>query len=177
MDDRRTANLLGAAALTLADRLRDHAAAAAGTSASGAAALITLVSYPDLGVTELGARIGLSQPAAARMVDGLVALGLVERRPGASGRYVAIRLTRRGRSAAQRALRARAGDLTAAVERLAPEERAALTPALERLLYGLFDEPGSEHVVCRLCDRGACLDAGMVCPVGQAARDRGGADG
>ncbi|HEY7483916.1 MAG TPA: MarR family winged helix-turn-helix transcriptional regulator [Streptosporangiaceae bacterium] len=177
MHELRTANLLGAAALTIADRLRDSAAAAAGTSASGTAALITLVGYPGLGVTELGARVGLSQPAAARMIDGLVALGLVERRAGSTGRSVAIHPTRRGRAAAERALRAREGELTSAIERLPADERAALTRALERVLYGLFDRPGSEHVVCRLCDRGACLSAGQACPVGQAARDRGGAHG
>jgi DNA-binding MarR family transcriptional regulator len=177
MHEVRTVNLLGAAALTIADRMRERAAAAAGTSVSGAAALITLVSYPDLAVTELGARIGLSQPAAARMVDGLAARGLVERRPGSTGRSVSVHLTRRGRSAAGRALRAREAALVSVVGRLAPDEREKLTRALEKVLYGLLDAPGSEHVLCRLCDRGACLGEGRPCPVGQAARERGGGDG
>jgi MarR family transcriptional repressor of emrRAB len=178
MHELRAANLLGAAALTIADRLLDGAAEAAGTSTSGTAALITLVEYPGLGVTELGARIGLSQPAAVRMVDSLVALELVERRPGRTGRSVAIYPTRRGRAAAQRALRARGDELARAVGRLSSDDRAVLLRALEHLLYGLFDKPGSEHVLCRLCDRGACQGGGLPCPVGQAARDRGGeADG
>lgn len=186
MHDLRTANLLGAAALTIADRLRERAADAAGTSVSGAAALITLVSYPDLTVTELGARIGLSQPAAARMVDGLVAQGMVERRAGSTGRSVSVHLTRRGRAVAGRAQRAREAELVQAVGRLAPDERTALTRALEQLLYGLYglmDAPGAEHVVCRLCDRSACLGEGLPCPVGRAAHDArdafdsGGGDG
>ena len=75
------------------------------------------------------------------------------------------------------ALRARQEELAHAVDRLAPDERAALMRALENLLYGLFEEPGSEHVLCRMCDRGACMGGGLPCPVGQASRDRGGADG
>ena len=177
MHESRTANLLGAAALAIGDRLLRQAAAAADTSTSGAAALITLANSPGLGVTELGARIGLSQPAAARMIDGLSAAGLVERRPGSNGRSVAIWPTRRGRTAAHRALRAREEQLAQAVDRLAPDEQAALMRALENMLYGLFDRPGSQHVLCRMCDRGACQGGGLPCPVGQASRDREAGDG
>lgn len=169
----RTANLLGAAALACGDRVRGSAAAAAGSSTSGAAAVVTLSAYPGLGVTELGRRVGLSQPAAARMVDGLAAAGLVERRTG-SGRGVEVWPTRRGRAAAAKALRARDAALGDLVERLAPDDRAALGRGLEALLSLLFDDVGSEDLLCRLCDRSACLADDQVCPVGQAARTRQG---
>lgn len=165
----RTANLLGAAAVTSADRVRAAAVDAAGTSSSGAAALVTLHAYPGLGVTALGRRIGLSQPAAARMVDALVERELVERRRE-SARSVGVWLTRRGRAAAGRVLKARGRALTELVEGLEPRQQEALRAALEALLPAVYDHARSEHVVCRLCDRGACVAGGAVCPVGQAAR-------
>lgn len=168
----RTANLLGAAALTCADRLRAAAAEAAGTSTSGAAALVTLTTEPGIGVTELGAQIGLSQPAAARMVDALAARGLVARR-AKKGRSVGVELTRSGRAAAQHALRARLSELGRLVEGLDTDEHDALTRGLEKLLARLFDDVGSEYVLCRLCDRATCTAGGAPCPVGQAARARG----
>lgn len=167
----RVANLLGAAAVTSADRVRAASTEAAGTSGSGAAALVTLHTDDGLGVTELGKRIGLSQPAAARMVDSLVGQGLVERRRE-SARSVGVWLTRRGRAAAARVLRARSHALERVLDGLGAGHRKALLTALEALLPRLFDEVGSEYLVCRLCDRSVCVAAGEICPVGQAARDR-----
>ncbi|MGP3999472.1 MarR family winged helix-turn-helix transcriptional regulator [Streptomyces sp. 8N706] len=173
MHDARIGNLLGAAALTVSDRLARAAAESAGTSVSGAAALVTLLTSPGIGVTGLGARIGLSQPACARMLDQLAVRGLVTRRP-AGGRTVAVEPTEEGREAARRALSARQRELDALTGRLTAVQREALETALEPLLDTLFDEVGSEYVLCRLCDRAACVRGGRRCPVGSAARARGG---
>lgn len=173
MHDARPGNLLGAAALTISDRLTRAAAQSAGVSVSGAAALVTLLTSRGTGVTELGSRIGLSQPACARMLDQLAARGLVERRPG-GGRKVAVTLTEAGGEAARRALAARRRELDGLTGRLTTEQREALTTALEPLLDALFDEVRSEYVLCRLCDRGGCVRGGRTCPVGAAARARGG---
>lgn len=170
-DDVRMANLLGAAALALTDLLLGGATRAAGVSASGAAALVVLSASSGLSVTELGRRVGLSQPAAARMVDGLEADGYVERRPG-TGRAVTVRLTRAGRQAARRLLTARAAPLTDVVGVLDEAEQAALTELLERLLTRLYPRIGSAEVLCRLCDRAACT-ADATCPVGVAERASG----
>lgn len=168
----RTANLLGAAALSSADRLTVAAADAAGTSVSGAAALVTLHAAPGLGVTALGKRVGLSQPAAARMVDALVEQGLVERHRE-SARSVGVWLTRHGRAAAGRVLKARDRALVELVERLDPEQQEALRTGLEALLPGVYEHTGDEQLVCRLCDRAACVTGGAICPVGAAARSHG----
>lgn len=104
-DSGRTANLLGAAALAVTDGTLAVAPSAAGTSVSGSAALVTLLDAPTLSVTDLGRRIGLSRPAAARMVDSLEAAGLVLR-PSA-GRSVALRLIGDGTRAAEGVLRSR----------------------------------------------------------------------
>ncbi|TKG71025.1 MarR family winged helix-turn-helix transcriptional regulator [Prauserella endophytica] len=172
MHEERTANLLGAAALTVTDLVLAGATGATGVSASGAAALVVLSASPGLSGTELGRRVGLSQSAAARMVDALEGRGLVERRPG-QGREVSIRLTRAGRRATGELLAARGTRLAGALAVLDDDERAVLTGLLEKLLTGLYGEVGDAQLLCRLCDRGSCTE-GAPCPVGQAERDRDG---
>jgi DNA-binding MarR family transcriptional regulator len=172
-DTRRTANLLGAAALAVTDLVLGGATAAAGTSGSGAAALVVLCADPGISVTELGRRVGLTQSAAARMVDALEARGLVERRP-TLGKWVAVHPTDAGRAASAGLLDARGGRLTALVGTLAPADQEALAGVLDRLLRAVYTEVGSSERVCRLCDRACCTDAGAICPVGQAERDRAG---
>ena len=78
-DSGRTANLLGATALTVTDVALAGVTGAAGVSPSGAAALVVLSAFHHLSVTDLGRRVDLTQFAAARMVDSLEADGLVER--------------------------------------------------------------------------------------------------
>ncbi len=167
-DTTRTANLLGASALAVADLLLAGATRAAGVSASGAAALVVLSASTGLSVTELGRRVGLSQSAAARMVDSLEADGLVERhrdRP----RWVTVRLTRAGRQASRRLLGARGTPLTEMVAALDEPDQEALADLLAKLLTRLFGEVGSSELICRLCDRAACT-AEATCPVGAAER-------
>jgi MarR family transcriptional repressor of emrRAB len=168
----RTANLLGAAALAVADLALADATAAAGTSTSGAAALVVLAAAPGLGVTELGRRVGLSQSAAARMVDSLEAAELVRRQP-VSGRSVRVELTPAGRTAADDLLAGRGAVLRDAVDALDPDEQRALGGLLAKVLVRLYGRIGSADLMCRLCDRPACV-TGARCPVGQAERDRSG---
>jgi len=169
-DDKRTANLLGATALAVADLALAGLTRAAGTSSSGAAALVVLSTAPGLSVTELGRRVGLSQSAAARMVDSLEASALVRRRSGA-GREVAVELTSDGEEAVSRLLTARSKPLRALVSGLDPDERDVLAGLLAKLLTRLYTEVGSAELLCRLCDRVGCT-SGAVCPVGQAQCDR-----
>jgi DNA-binding MarR family transcriptional regulator len=164
----RTANLLGATALVVTDLMLAGATRAAGVSASGAAALTTLMDSPGLGVTELGRRVGLSQSAAARMVDALAAAGLV-RRLGPTGRSVPVRLTADGTEAATRLRTARGEPLTDLLSGLPERDRTRLAGLLETLLARLSERVGSTELVCRLCDRAACT-TGAACPVGEAQR-------
>ncbi|WP_410674809.1 MarR family winged helix-turn-helix transcriptional regulator [Amycolatopsis sp. cmx-4-68] len=168
MHESRLANLLGAAVLNLSDRMTAAAAGAAGVSLSGTAALVVLTEFPGLGGTELGRRIGIGQPACARMLDQLEARGLV-RRQAKTGRAVAVVLTRAGREAAARALEARQEVLLAALRTM--PDRAALEPLLEQLLRGLHAEVRSGDLMCRLCDRPGCVAHQQTCPVGQAGRE------
>ncbi|MEU9843913.1 MarR family transcriptional regulator [Actinomadura sp. NPDC048032] len=167
----RLANLLGAASLAVTDLVLAGATGTGRVSASGAAALVVLSHAPGLGVTELGRRVGLTQSAAARMVDGLQTSGLVRRRSG-GGRAVQVLLTLEGEEAARAMLAARDAPLAGVLDVLDGAEREALTGLLAKLLARLYEEIGDSDVICRLCDRGCCTSGG-VCPVGQAERDAG----
>ncbi|TDB82310.1 MarR family transcriptional regulator [Actinomadura sp. KC216] len=169
MHEARLANLLGAASLAVTDLVLAGATGAGRASPSGAAALIVLADAPDLGVTELGRRVRLTQSAAARMVDGLEAAGLARRRRG-EGRAVHVRLTEAGEDAVRDMLDARGAPLAGVLDVLDDEERAAFTVLLGKLLARLYAEIGDADVMCRLCDRQCCV-TGAVCPVGQAERD------
>lgn len=169
-DTKRTANLLGAAALAVNDVALAGAAREVGVSASGTAALVTLSASPGLGVTELGRRVGLSQSAAARMVDALETAGLVAREKG-TGRGVSVTLTPSGDRTVRTLLAARGTPLTEIIGVLREDEQAVLAGLLGKLLAHLYERIGGAELICRLCDRGSCVrDA--VCPVGQAERDR-----
>ncbi|WP_228386356.1 MarR family winged helix-turn-helix transcriptional regulator [Ornithinicoccus halotolerans] len=163
------ANLLGAAALGISGSMLAQVREASGASTSGAAALVVLDHVGSMSVSELGRDVGLTQPAAARMVDGLSTAGLVRRRTGA-GRTVPVELTDAGRQVVRRVLEARARELANLLSDLDTSERAGLTAILETLLARMFAEDRRSSFLCRLCDRHTCTTAAL-CPVGQAERD------
>jgi MarR family transcriptional regulator, negative regulator of the multidrug operon emrRAB len=160
--DERTGNLLGALALTLADHI--------GTG-SDAAALVTLRNYAEGEPLDLLRRaLALSHPGVVRLADRLERRGLVERRRSdRDGRAVALQLTRAGRRAADEALAARADAIGTALGALQPDERAALTGMLERMLAAHTTDRTASLVICRLCDPDVCGHPER-CPVTQAAR-------
>ena len=175
MHDQRARNILGAAALTVSDLMLLGATSAVGVSASASAALVVLSTMPGRSVTELGQRIGLSQPAAARMVDSLAARGLA-RRAATPTRSVAVHLTEAGVDAVARILRSRDEALAAIVGVLDEAEQDALAGLLGTMLSRAYDRlPGAARL-CRLCDRACCVADEQTCPVGQAERARAGAD-
>ncbi|QIS18254.1 MarR family winged helix-turn-helix transcriptional regulator [Nocardia terpenica] len=176
MHEARVRNLLGAAALAVSDLMVEGATAAGGIGSSGAAALVILSTAPGVSVTELGRRIGLSQSAATRMVDGLAARGLVCRR-GASAKSVEVHPTDAGIVAAERVLRARDDLLATLVGLLDDAEQDKLAELLDKLLEGIYGRLPSSARVCRLCDRACCVADDQICPVGQAERRTAAADG
>jgi DNA-binding MarR family transcriptional regulator len=166
----RQANVLGATALAVADRVRSAAEDGAGEGASAAAALVSLAGYLDgQPIDSLTNPLGLTHSAAVRVVDRLVGAGLARRKPGADRRAVAVELTAEGRQAAERARAARTGALEDALAMLEPSERAELTRLHEKLLAALVDGRAAAGYTCRLCDIDACGHYQGRCPVTQAA--------
>ncbi|MES4902698.1 MULTISPECIES: MarR family winged helix-turn-helix transcriptional regulator [unclassified Streptomyces] len=168
-DTERVANLLGAAALAITDDLLTAPVAASSLSMSAAAALIVLHTDPGVSVTELGRRVGLTQSAAVRMVDGLERGTLVERRR-TLGNWTGVHPTSKGRRTAEHLLSARTSHLATALDALDRAEVRALGGLLEKLLDRLYQGCGAADRMCRLCDRAVCTPEGSHCPVGAADR-------
>ena len=177
----RLANLLGAWALAVADRIEAAASTAAGRGGQAPAALVALHEFAGGGTIEdLRRVLGLTHSAAVRMVDGLEADGHVARRPGVGdARSVAVILTPSGRAAARRILRARAAALEATLDGLTAAHRRSLTALAERLTGDLAElrleqrrqgKPPAGGWMCRLCDFEACgRDDGRCPAAGRAA--------
>lgn len=162
----RTANLLGALALALMDELGEEVAAASGHGGAAPAALVTIGAEPELSIGALGVILGLSQPGAVRLVDRLVADGLVTRGAGPDGRTRALALTAAGQVRRAAILAARQRRLAPALAALSSGEQDQLVPLLERMLAALTTDLPRSYAICRLCDDGVCATA--ACPVDAA---------
>lgn len=165
----RTANLLGAAALAINGRVIADVVTHTGLSPSATAALVVLSNSDGVTVTDLGRRVGLSQSAAARMVDSLEAAGHASRSTRC-GRDCIVRISASGRDVALGAGQARQGWLHSLVAALDDSEAVHLTHILEKLLTAIYSEQPNSELLCRLCDRAACVDQ-SYCPVGRAERE------
>src|SRR5271167_4925504 len=106
--DRYVNNLVGTFAVAVGDAVYAAVAEVAGHGGAMAAAVSYLHQEPDCGIEDLRAPLGLSQPAAVRLVNQLVEAGLARRSEDErDARRVCVRLTDRGRALARRILHAR----------------------------------------------------------------------
>jgi DNA-binding MarR family transcriptional regulator len=162
----RLAQLLGVLSLSATDRFRTAVEGSLGRGGAHAGALVHLDAHPGGSVGSLAEVLAVSQPAAVKLVERLVADGFVERRPGPDRRTGSLVPTPAGRRAARRVLAGRAAELEDVVAVLDAGERERLGPLLEKLVAGLAgDRPGA-LTACRLCDRGTCCGAGGAdCPL------------
>ena len=175
-DPARAANVLGALALVLADRMADAVEDAAAQAESGATALSALVHVlpPDPSIDLLRQVLGLTHSGTVRLVDRLEAAGQVRRGSGRDGRTTTVALTAAGRRAATRVTSARSGQLAAALAVLTSDEQEQLADLAGRVLAGLRRDgaDGSDGPVerwtCRLCDTTACGRLQGRCPVAGA---------
>jgi len=156
----RLENLLGVQALALVDRM-----ATAGSPPSEAAALVTLLAHPDCGVGWLGDVLGLTDSGATRLVERLVAEGLLRRQSGRDARTRTLRLTAQGTRRARRVLADRRRELESVLAPLSEAERRTLERLLEKVVAGLTEERMAALRSCRLCDRDACYADQATCPL------------
>lgn len=108
-----------------------------GLSFTQVKALHVLHEAGEASVKDVGARLGLSFPAASRALDGLTQRGYVERRESAADRRSRlVRLLPPGNEVLDRIGRARLSALEEFTASLSPEERdglhTALLPIVER---------------------------------------------
>lgn len=164
----RQANILGALALIVDDRVSGAIAEAVGDSLShtAAAALSALDQFLERPTVDLLRQVvGLTPSGTVRLIDRLEEGGYLTRQSGPDGRSRSVTLTTAGRRAATRVAAARASVLRSALERLSPDERAAYEELTGRVLGAFVRETGVTKWGCRLCDVHACEREQGNCPV------------
>lgn len=154
-------NVIGAMALALSDAVRVETRGQA--PANIAAAGITLIGHaPGLSIQELSIGLELSHPGAVRLVDRMIADGLVTRaRSATDKRTVELSLTALGRSKEQAILASRSRSLNEALTSLSSAEVASLSQISHKLIGALVHDEETALRVCRLCNSGDCHG----CPV------------
>jgi MarR family transcriptional regulator, negative regulator of the multidrug operon emrRAB len=168
----RQANLLGALAIAVVDRLHEARADDDGRGLTATAALNHLRLRPGQNIDFLAQLLHISHPATVRLVNRLEAEGLVERRPGEDdARSRALVLTPAGQRAALAAARKRLEILDRMLSALPTAERRQLEPVIEKLLGALTIDRWDARHICRLCDIPTCQMP--ACPVDKAIPEPG----
>lgn len=162
MRSRRDRNVFGALALLVADEIVRSASAKAPATGPASSALALLHHEPGLSIRNLATGVALSHAGAVRLVDRLVAEGMVERRGHqGDGRARLLHLTAAGETASTAVLQARDVALARALSVLSDDEIAMLGAFSERMLRAHLGNEGDAYRVCRLCDHSSCRN----CPV------------
>ena len=171
----RQHNLIGAFALALTDRVSAAVEQEGGPAGTAGAALLLIHHGSVDHIDQLRAPLALTQAGVARLVDRLVAAGLVRRVAAADGdgRKVGLALTRSGGARARALMRARERAIGQALDELSPAQTAQLGELADQVLAAAAREHPSPGRLCRYCDEQAC-DLSR-CPVELAATERGAA--
>ena len=152
-----------------ADHMRSAVEGALGSGGAAPAALVHLAVYPGESAEALHRVLGISQPGTAQVVERLVDLGLLERRPGRDRRTQALHLTPAGHRTLDELIERRADALSALLAPLSDDERVQITQLLEKVVAGLAADRPEALTTCRLCDREACRRE-PGCPLGHTVR-------
>jgi DNA-binding MarR family transcriptional regulator len=163
----RTANLLGALACEIAERLDERLKKHPNESDSAAAALNVIGFYEGCSNNALSRALKLSHTTTVRLIDKLAAQGLVERRQAADRRAVSLSLTKHGRAQARAVVKDRSATLGEIVDALSERQRGQFDKLAEILLRSLTTSAEEADHICRLCDDSACPPD--ACPVHQEA--------
>jgi MarR family transcriptional regulator, negative regulator of the multidrug operon emrRAB len=158
----RTANLLGAIALGLADDILKTAERHVAHGGCTSAALCVIGHEPGLSIDFLARVLGMSHPGTVRLVDRLETDGLIKRRPTKEGRTVALHLTVSGQKRRIKLLANRRTALEKAIKRLSRCEREQLVMLLEKLLIGIKRDALHAYAICRLCEDTVCVPCPMT---------------
>lgn len=167
MDESKIENVIGAVSLLIAD---DIAQATAGqTTESAPAAAIALVGHlPGMGINHLSKAMGLSHPAAVRLVDRLERDRLLIRGKSATDkRAVTLTLTAKGARICRNIHRVRHAALARGLAGLSSAERQSFARIATRILSHRVADERHAIKICRLCDVETCPD----CPIEQALQD------
>jgi DNA-binding MarR family transcriptional regulator len=171
--ERQAANLLGALALAISDRLRATVTNASKLAESDAVALSALHQFLESPRVDLLAQVlGLTSSGTVRLIDRLEEAGLARRATAADGRVTSVALTATGRRRAQAVARARIELMEQALGALTPAERRQFGEVAGKVLAHLIRPPGATRWTCRLCGVAECGRPDGRCPVYEAAKAR-----
>ena len=159
----RTANLIGALAVAIADRIEAALKTHPNQNDSAAAALNLIALYEGCSIAALSEGLKLSHPAALRTVAKLAEGGLVEARSGPDRRTSALFLTASGETRTRTILQTRCAVLGGVVDLLSPVQHAQFDDIAETLLRALTVTAEEGGYICRLCDGANCPED--QCPV------------
>ncbi|MBX9910902.1 MAG: MarR family transcriptional regulator [Beijerinckiaceae bacterium] len=157
----RTANLLGAVGLAVADRIENTARAILNHAGETPAALVVIGYGLGPSNDQLRRILGLSHPGSVRLVDRLVADELVERREGRDRRAIALYLTERGAVLREKLLIGRLAAIRPLLMSLTESEQGVLAELLHKMLASMDTTDLERCKLCRLCDDRVCSD----CPI------------
>ena len=168
MDDEQLANVFGALALHIADRIDLTTALAASHGAAAPAALVSVYNHPKETIDYLSRVLNLSHSGTVRLVDRLVEDGLLLRAGGSDGRSVALACTPAGRKRAAKILSARREVTMPLVSALSVQQKRQLSAILHKVPWIGVDSKIEALKTCRLCDETRCVDRN--CPVSEARK-------
>ncbi|MEO0420497.1 MAG: MarR family winged helix-turn-helix transcriptional regulator [Pseudomonadota bacterium] len=157
----QTANLLGAVALAVSDRIHATARQIVSHSGETPAALVVIGYGTGPSNDQLRRILRLSHPGTVRLVDRLVKDGLVERKKGQDRRAVALHLTPQGSALREQLLSGRLAAVRPFVEALPKPERETLSETLRSMLKALEPSDEERQSLCRMCDNRVCTN----CPI------------
>ena len=157
----RTANLLGVVGLAVADRIENTARDILNHVGETPAAL-AVIGY-GLGPSndQLRRILRLSHPGTVRLVDRLVADGLVERREGRDKRAIALYLSKRGKALREELLKGRLAAIRSLLAPLTADEQEVFAALLHKMLSSMETTDIERCTLCRLCDDRVCSN----CPI------------
>lgn len=158
---KRTANLLGVLGLAIADRVDARARDILAHAGETPAALVVIGHGSGPSIDRLSRILGLSHPGTVRLVDRLVADGLVERREGRDRRAIALHLSRRGKAVREAFLTERLAVIASLLAPLTSAEQKTFAALLHKMLSSMETTEVERRALCRLCDGRVCSN----CPV------------
>ena len=157
----RTANLLGVVGLAVADRIEETARDILNHVGETPAALVVIGYGCGPSNDQLRRILGLSHPGTVRLIDRLVADGLVERREGRDRRAIALYLSERGMALREELLKGRLAAIRPLLSPLTDAEQETLAALLHKLLSSMETTDMERRTLCRLCDDRVCTN----CPI------------
>jgi MarR family transcriptional regulator, negative regulator of the multidrug operon emrRAB len=157
----RAANLLGVVGLAVADRIEETARDILNHAGETPAALVVIGYGFGPSNDQLRRILGLSHPGAVRLIDRLVADGLVERRQARDKRAIALHLTARGEALRATLLKGRIAAIRPLLTPLTEPEQETFAALLHKLLRSMDTTDLQRCTLCRLCDDSVCTD----CPI------------